>query len=389
MSISPLRTLVLRRVCSCSSHPLNSTVPPRRFASVYANAASTYGSSEFLKRRYQPSPESVQQSAQDRAKILKRMKWSAVGILLCALGMWGTVHMYTRPKRLDKPKTGISLDAPPVITGVASETTAAEEVEQVATGTSTIPTFPRTIHLSSVDPPANAAVADIGDQEYQLVGLGIRTVSFLGIQVYVVGLYIAVADIATLQERLVRLVDPVATTLVAGEKSKLRDMLLDPERGEEVWHNILKQGGIRTAFRIVPTRNTDFMHLRDGWIRGITAKTQHFGAKDDQSFTDETFGQAVNDFKAIWGGGARKNVPKGETLLLTRDAEGKLTAWYEDKKGNSLRLGGLADERISRLIWLGYLGGKTVSSEGARQNIVDGVMEYIGRPIGTVATQVL
>ena len=229
-----------------------------------------------------------------------------------------------------------------------------------------------------------------GEQEYHLVGLGIRTVSFLGIQVYVVGLYIALSDIATLQERLIRRLDPVATALVAGEKDDLKKLLLDPEKGEDVWNSILKDGQLRTAIRIVPTRNTDYMHLRDGFVRGITARTQHFtSAKQDPSFNDESFGAALNEFKAMWSGGARKNVPKGEILLMTRDAPGKMAIWHEDKSKNSYRLGGVDDERISRMIWLGYLGGKNVSSEGARKSVVDGVMEYVERPIGTVATQVV
>ena len=352
-----------------------------------------YGQSEFLKRRYQPDPASVQLSAAERAQSIGRMKWSLAGILACAGCMFIAVNSYSlRPpekktqdqqSRADNsPQT--RFDAPP---SIAPDTSL--EVEQIPTGTSTIPTFPKTIHLSSVAPPAGSTIFSADEQEYQLIGLGIRTVSFLGIQVYVVGLYIAIPDIAALQQRLVRVIDPVASTLVPNEKSKLRDILLDPERGEEVWNSVLQDGGIRSALRIVPTRNTDFMHLRDGWVRGITARTQSFAAKGVTAFSDETFGASLTEFKQIWGGGPRKNVPKGETLVLTRDGVGRMAAWYEDKKGVSLRIGGLEDERVSRLIWLGYLGGKTVSSEGARRSVVEGVMDFVERPVGTVATQVV
>ena len=309
--------------------------------------------------------------------------------------MGGAVYFYrdelenAKSKKRAPSKNVTSLDAPPTIPSIAPSDSASEEVEQVPTGTSTIPTFPKTIHLSGPSSTSAPSSLSIGNQEYQLVGLGIRTVSFLGIQVYVVGLYIALSDVSILQESLIRTLDPIATTLVAGEKSKLKDLLLDPERSEEIWNSIIKDSKIRTAFRIVPTRNTDFMHLRDGWVRGMTAKTQKSPViKDDPAFSDEAFGQAVNEFKAIWGGGVRKNVPKGETLLLKRDAQGVMEAWYEDKSG-ALKLGEIKDERVSRLIWLGYLGGKNVSSEGARQSIVDGCIDYVGRPVGTVATQVV
>jgi hypothetical protein len=51
-------------------------------------------------------------------------------------------------------------------------------------------------------------------------------------------------------------------------------------------------------------------------------------------------------------------------------------------------LGEVQDERISRAVWLNYLAGKSVASEPARASIVDGIMEFVERPVGTVATQV-
>ena len=400
MKASPLQSLLSRHACSChstsprfhflrQSHTrfLSTSRPQRRPVS------HSYGSSEFLKRRYQPSPSSVQLSAAERAKAVRRMKLSFVGIIICAACMFGVVTQYsdqilesTTQSRQERPVSSkvTRFDSPPSIAGVSPDTSIRGDIDQIPTGTSTIPSFPKAIHLFSMsDTPA----AD--EQEYQLIGLGIRTVSFLSIQVYVVGLYIAVPDIAMLQERLIRVLDPVATTLVPGERAKLKDILLDPEKGEEVWNSILKDGNLKTAIRIVPTRNTDLQHLRDGFVRGITARTKHMESIKAEAFSDDTFGAAVAQFKGIWGGGARKNVPKGETLLMTRDSKGRMAAWVEDKKGTSIRLGAVDDERLSRLIWLGYLGGKTVSSEGARQSVVDGVMEFVERPVGTVATQVL
>jgi hypothetical protein len=308
------------------------------------------------------------------------------------LAIVGTIALYPEGQTDEKDKTKVTqLDAPSTPDTVVTGTS--PEVELVPTGTSSAPTFPKTIYMTADAPSASPAAANEGTQqnvEYQLVGLGIRTVSILSIQVYVVGLYVAVGDIAALQSKLVHAVaDPVATTLVAGEKSDLRRLLLDPDRGEDVWDEIVKDGGIRSVFRIVPTRNTDFMHLRDGFVRGITARSGHFATdKDDASFQDESFGAALNDFKRAFGGGARRRLPRGETLLLSRDARGKLTVWNEDKDGARFNMGEVPDERVGRLLWLNYLAGKTVASEPARQSVVDGVMEFVERPVGTVATQV-
>lgn len=389
MRSSPLRTLVSRHLCNCARK--NGSFQPlaRSFVSSAAkrgNAPSpltqAFGSPEDLKRRYRPTQEEVDLNKIELARLRKRNRLATAGIILTAIATFGTVYFWPSETRLVKN------DAPPSIPGILSSSEPAA-VEQVETGTSSVPTFPKTLTLSELD-SGNIAIVDQGEQEYQLVGLGIRTVSFLGIQVYVVGMYVAVPDIATLQERLIRTQDPVATTLVPGEKGKLREALLSAEQSEDIWNTVLKDGGIRSVFRIVPTRNTDFSHLKDGFLRQLTSKTQHFAAnRNDQTFSDEAFGQSVDKFKALFSAAPRKNLPKGEVLLLTRDAKGVLSAWYEDPKGTRTKFGQISDERISRLVWLQYLSGAKPSSEGARQNIVDGVMSYVERPVGTVATQVV
>ncbi|MCJ1255314.1 Altered inheritance of mitochondria protein 18 mitochondrial [Lignoscripta atroalba] len=326
------------------------------------------------------------------------------------------------------------------------------KVELVETGTSTVPYFPRTLTLpsssssssspSSASPALPAGIGSAPNQEYHLLGLGIRTVSFLSIQVYVVGLYISTADISTLQARLVKKVagTETASTLVADEKETLRAMLLG-EKGtgsgsrsdEEIWDQVLREGGIKSVIRIVPTRNTDFGHLRDGWVRGITARSQQPGARQTRkeeekdltpnttaagqgqdravhdTYDDEAFGTAVSAFKQLFGGAGRKGVGKGKVLMLGRDGEGVLSAWVEgeatpepspspslepsrehDRESERfVKLGEVRDERISRLVWLGYLAGKNVASEGARRSVVEGVLELVARPVGTVETMVV
>jgi len=72
---------------------------------------------------------------------------------------------------------------------------------------------------------------------------------------------------------------------------------------------------------------------------------------------------------------------------------GELSAWVEKSRdGRSLgweHLGALSDERVGRLVWLNYLAGAKVASEPARRSIVDGVLDLVGRPIGTVETKVV
>lgn len=273
--------------------------------------------------------------------------------------------------------------------------------EIVPTGNSTVPEFPRTIQLpdfaktnssqpirqdtpntvSSVAAPTLiVAPAADSETEYTLVGLGTRSVSFLGINVYVLGYYVATADIAELQARLVKKINPIASTLVSTEKDDLRKKLLDAAEGEQVWDELLSAGvPARSMIRIVPVRDTDFPHLRDGFVRAIQARAGN--AKDEQ------FGQAMKDFRQAFN---RGKVPKRKELLLLRDKQGRLTMVYDDGKTQGKQvMGTIDDERISRALWMNYLAGKNVASEEARKNIVHGIMEFAERPIGTVAAQVL
>ena len=327
--------------------------------------------------------------------------------ILCGLTAVAATWAITRPKllRLDASsnpnRDTITAGAKVEVTGKNLE----DDIDKVATGTSTIPYFPRKMWLprsgSSRDEGASPALpAGIGiaqEEEYQLLGLGIRKVSLFKIQVYVVGLYVAKSDLGRLQEELVKAsVGSGASTLVQGEKQELRKTLLDGDGSTKIWGEVLKEGGVRSAVRIVPTRNTNFSHLRDGWIRGIDLRGKGKG------YEDEGFQAAVGDFKAMFGG--RGSVGKGKVLLLGRGADGALRAWVEEehnlpgaaegqdstpKQGKMSLLGGLKDERVSRLIWMGYLAGQNVASDEAREHVVDGVMDIIERPIGTVETQVL
>ena len=361
-------------------------------------------------------------AAERRAYYTRRSYYAATGAVLCMIAtlvLISTYELPSKPERSDGPSQGLP-DSTRVETGntLASGTTGGVELrkvgtsgltkdtssegeaaEQVLTGTSTIPSFPKYIIVPSAVPsttPTLPSGAGDANQTYQLIGLGIRTVSFLSIQVYVVGLYVASTDIATLQSRMVHKAAGVeaASTLVASERDELRKMLLDPGRSERVWSDVLGEGGLRTVLRIVPTRNTDFGHLRDGFVRSITSRSMGKLHRDAMlgSFDDDGFGKAIADFKALFSAGGKKNagLRKGQVLMLVRESDGSLQAWVEGDNSASLsRMGAVQDERISRLLWLGYLGGQQVASDSARKSIVDGVLDFVERPVGTVETQVV
>ena len=112
----------------------------------------------------------------------------------------------------------------------------------------------------------------------------------------------------------------------------------------------------------------------------------------ETEYEAEDFGQAMSVFKSIFTGG---KAPKGSVLILSRGQYGNLDVWFQAKPEASgeekemQKLGSLSDERISRLIWLGYLGGEKVSSEAARQGVAEGCVAFAGRPIGSAESRVV
>ncbi|KAL9026772.1 MAG: hypothetical protein Q9180_007427, partial [Flavoplaca navasiana] len=124
------------------------------------------------------------------------------------------VTSYRNPQQLDAPRP--SSTSPSNNPSAPIHITKDPDEDLIPTGTSTIPFFPRSINLPSSTTETTTSTATHTlpygtgpstantSEEYQLLGLGIRKVSFLRIQVYVVGLYIARSDLPKLQESLVR-----------------------------------------------------------------------------------------------------------------------------------------------------------------------------------------
>ncbi|KAH6720254.1 putative altered inheritance of mitochondria protein 18, mitochondrial [Leptodontidium sp. MPI-SDFR-AT-0119] len=338
---------------------------------------------------------------QRRAYYKRRSYYAAAGVVFGMIAIYLTatsldLEAYPPPgsssskptkldssRRADDPMVVLGRERKVVIQKLGEEP---EEIPDVVpTGTSTIPTFPRILEFFDDEkmghPEGLRGRGEDALVEYQLVGVGLRTVSFLGIEVYVVGMYVATDDIAKLQQALISQIATGASSLVKGEKEELRRRLYDEHEGVRIWSELLKGTGCRTLVRIVPTRNTDFGHLRDAFVRVLQQRAVY----DKEEYGDEVFGQGVASLKALLN---RGSVPKGKELLLSRNEKGRLAVWYDDGKKGAQRLGHVDDERVSRAMWLNYLAGKHPASAPARKSIVDGVMEFVERPVGTVATQV-
>jgi hypothetical protein len=368
---------------------------------------------------------------------LRRMRFAGMGLFLSLAGLGATVwnldldDMDQAPEEFARRNGKLQMDASNeanelfhgkkvqiIGAGEGKRIVAhgqGEDIELVETGTSSVPHFPRTIYLpasSEANPNASTPVPGVvtaaqantpvnpgnitNQEEYTLVGLGIRTVSFLSIQVYVVGMYVRTQDISGLQAKLIHLINPEASTLVPSEKDALKQKLLDPVASKEIWNELLNAPGMKSAWRISPTRNTDFAHLRDGWKTGIDKRTaearqeaRKINPAAETQYDAEDFGLSMRNFMTVFAGG---KAPKGSVMILARNQQGALNIYFdaepEKQRKDIQHLGTVEDERISRLIWINYLGGQKVSSEAARQGVVDGCISFASRPVGSVETMV-
>ncbi|KZZ90005.1 Chalcone isomerase, subgroup [Ascosphaera apis ARSEF 7405] len=450
--------MVAPTASSCLLRPSLRTASRTCFRpSVRCNARRSFTStppssaSAFVERRRQRARDVAAAGSTDpeviealrKAYYKKRMVISIAGLIVSGIGMWGVLKyageieeskedgdaLQTAGATTTSPKTDktgsssvfskVKLDGPAEgVMVVEGQKKFLDGVEQVDTGNKVVPTFPKTMRipkslgepgtLDSREPGAKVSQkAGVEMEEYQLLGTGVRFVSFLSFHVYVLGMYVATSDLQTLQKTLLTTAvapapdspGPVVTSLVPGEREGLKELLLDGEKGPERWDRIIKDTKIKTIFRIVPTRNTDMSHLRDSWVKTVSAKAQEAKAaaaaagidEADSEFADPSLQGAIADLKTL-GISYRKSVPKGEAVMLLRGRTGTMELLMQPPNKPTAPLtwlGCVKDERISRVLWAKYLAGKVVASEEARQNIVGGMMALVERPTGAVEQRVL
>ncbi|RPA82101.1 hypothetical protein BJ508DRAFT_414353 [Ascobolus immersus RN42] len=311
-----------------------------------------------------------------------------------------------------RPKSEHACDAshldPPPLLPTAPTVPPQSTIHPIETGTSHVPHIPSKLYLPSQTEKSHVGTAIPEDAagEYVLVGHGIRTVSFMKIQVYVLGLYIHKDDLSIVQKHLLSELSSAIdspttiTTATRGEREKLAEVL-NGVTGEEdaivAMNKLLVPGengrAVRSLWRITPTRNTDFSHLRDGFVRQITARLALLRPVPDE-VQEEGLSQALNEFKAIFTG-YRKQAKKGNTLMMIRGSDGGLSVVFDGsgrtdgflgyKDGDVEFLGrlGASGEGIGRALALCYLAGKGVSSEEARGRVVEGLCAMVERPVGT------
>lgn len=195
----------------------------------------------------------------------------------------------------------------------------------------------------------------------RLVGLGIRSVTFLRFHVYVAGLYVA-------EEAL--------------EATRAQHALdrVDPEEQLRKW----LEAGVPCAIRIMPVRSTDFAHLRDGLVRAINVRAKDARlASDTYDMSDsveEAFSKNLGALKSLF---PRTKVQPGQTLdIVVQKTPADTYRLSLQFNGSELGViesppvqatGSLAPFTLPTSLLLAYVGTRPDISEPLRKSIVQGL----------------
>lgn len=191
--------------------------------------------------------------------------------------------------------------------------------------------------------------------DFELLGYGVRSVTFLSFKVYGIGVYISRTG-----------KDKARKILLQRAKSSddLLKQLLDPDSSRDIIE-ALEDAGVKFTARIVPVRNTDFNHLKDGLIKSILA---HPESKQQR----ETISNGLEELREVFGG-HRGSVPKNHALWLEMLSNGELSVSYENTATRHVTIMGVVKEPlIGKILFLQYLSGKKPLTESLRKSCVDG-----------------
>lgn len=203
-------------------------------------------------------------------------------------------------------------------------------------------------------------------QDYQMLGHGVRSVTFLGFKVYGIGAYVSRADIAKVQSILA---DQKYLATFDTENHTLPELLNHAEHSSELIEKLL-DNGVRFMVRLSPVRNTDYGHMKDGLIKTILAHSRSKQQRD-------TVGKGLEELRGVFTG-HKGSVPKDHLMYLEILNGGELSISYENTKTHKItEMGKVTEPLVSKILFLQYLSGSKPLSESLRKSSVEGLIRLI------------
>lgn len=209
-----------------------------------------------------------------------------------------------------------------------------------------------------------------GSQELRLIGLGVRTVTFLSVRVYVAGLYVDDKAFDVLKN---------LPDWKGFEASWMSNNKANDRSGEALISALLDQN-ITCAIRIVPVRPTDYNHLKGGLSRAIQSRAK--AARKSNLLSPEADQALSHSIQELVDAFPRSTLAKGRTLdmVISPASSGKqgfldLTLIEEGKIFGRVKAPSYAEKQftVPRQLLLAYLADKDEISKPFKQSIVEGI----------------
>ncbi|KAG0205211.1 hypothetical protein BGX28_003148 [Mortierella sp. GBA30] len=187
----------------------------------------------------------------------------------------------------------------------------------------------------------------------RLLGFGVRKITFLKVQVYVVGLYAKVSDLDDHNSRF--------RALPEVQKFQRTDNI-----SADTAFRAMVQTPIELILRIVPVKNTNGPHLRDGFTRSLTqaAKDQKLNEPDNEEAME-----GIMEFKNMFPKG---KINAGQALLFKKSPDGTMTVQLDGEDVGTVR-----NKWVIENFFLGYLNAEKPISEKARDSIAEGIQNLL------------
>ncbi|KAG0091038.1 hypothetical protein BGZ93_009037 [Podila epicladia] len=208
-----------------------------------------------------------------------------------------------------------------------------------------------------IDPDSNAEFPQTIPSEdgspARLLGLGVRKITFLKVQVYVIGLYAKASDLDDHTSRF--------RALPEVQKFQRQDNV-----SCDTAFKAMVQTPIELILRIAPVKNTNGPHLRDGFTRNLTetAKKQKLSEPD----LEEAM-QGILEFKNLFPKG---KINVGQAMIFRKSPNGTMTIQLDNEV-----LGTTNNQWLIENFFFGYLQSQNPISSQARDSIAKGIQDLL------------
>ncbi|GME89363.1 unnamed protein product [[Candida] boidinii] len=227
--------------------------------------------------------------------------------------------------------------------------------------------------------------------ESQLIGYGVRKVSIFQMKVYALGIYLNKDDLKLVKDilnsRYLETIfeQPVSSTAASNEhehdqlkhKEHLQKAFADDD-ASMLLAKALVDSGVRFSARIVPVRNTDFNHLRDGLTRSIKNSAEFKSlVRDNLNDEKDRFATGLLELRDCFS--TRKGSAKtGTQLLLELNTDNTLNISFQDSDKHVYKMGTVKEPLVGRILFLQYLNKQNPLCREAMQISVDSLSSIAG-----------